>query len=110
MVDRLYEQAGCAAIGWVGCIPVVHNDDPDVVDMRHQYYHGDRSAAMEKCATFDDFVRYCTAASTEIILKMINTVDAGEVPPRADLLSKQIQHSQQKCVQLLKSVRENQDL
>lgn len=110
MVDRLYEQAGCAAIGWVGCIPVVHNDDPDVVDMRHQYYHGDRSATMEKCATFDDFVRYCTAASTEIILKMINTVNAGDVPPRADLLSKQIQHSQQKCVQLLKSVRENQDL
>lgn len=110
MVGNSFEQTDCSSIGWVGCVPVVHNADADIVDMRHQYFHGDRSAAMEKFATFDDFVRYCTAASTEIILKMINTVDAGEMPPRSDLLCKQIQRSQQKCMQLMRSVREDHDL
>lgn len=110
MVSNSFEYADCGSIGWVGCVPVVHNADPDIVEMRYQYFHGDRSAAMENFATFDDFVRYCTAASTEIILKMINTVDAGEMPPRAGLLCKQIQRSQQECMRLMRSVREDNDL
>jgi hypothetical protein len=88
-------------IGWIGCVPVLTNDDLDMLAFKKQYDDpNQQSPSMRKCSSFDDWVRYCTAYASIIILQMINTVGAGEAPPKACIIASQIRESQRQLVAL----------
>jgi hypothetical protein len=98
------EQQTERPIGWIGCVPVLTNDDLDMLAFKKQYEDpSQQSPSMRKCASFDDWVRYCTACASMIILQMINTVDAGEAPPKACIIASQIQEAQRQLVALRNS-------
>ena len=97
---KILEKAENSTIGWIGCVPVIPNEDPDMLEIKAKYEQGDRSVSMQKSSSFDDWVRYCTAVSTEAILKMMNTVNPGEAPPRADVICAQIKEAQRQCIAL----------
>ena len=89
-------------IGWLGCVPTLPNSDPEIIKMKAQYDDpGKRSPSMSKCGSFDNWVKFCTALSSNAILQMMNTVEPGEAPPKATIVSKQIQGNQAKVKSLL---------
>lgn len=92
------------SIGWIGCVPVLTNEDADMQAFKEQFAEPDRqSASMRKSSSFDDWVRYCTAYSSTLILQMMNTVDAGQNPPKACVIASQIQNAQRQLVALRNS-------
>lgn len=93
-------EAETRTIGWIGCVRAIPNDDPDMLEMKAQYGQGKRSASMQESLDFDAWVKYCTAVSSDIILKMMNAVDPGETPPLADVIYGQIQEAQRQCMAL----------
>ena len=101
-MTNLPEQTEMPTIGWIGCVPVIPNDDPDMMVIKTKYDQGERSQSMQKSSCFDDWVRYCAAVSSEIILRMMTSVDPGEAPPNADVICEQIKQSQQQCMALFR--------
>ena len=89
-------QANIGSIGWLGCVPTLPNKDNDIVEMKAQFADKSKqSPSMKRCRTFDDWVKLCTALSSQVILQMMNTVEPGEAPPKAKVVSKQIRANQQ---------------
>ncbi|MFA0809434.1 hypothetical protein [Microbulbifer epialgicus] len=96
-MSNVLEQGRVQTIGWLGCVPVIPNDDPDIVRIRTQFEWGTGSTEMQNATSFDAWIRSCTEISSEIILKMMNTVDPGETPPKSDVICKQIHNAQRTC-------------
>ena len=65
-------------IGWIGCLLALPKNDTELIELRKQ---------------FNDWIRFCTAHSSLIILRMMNTVEPGESPPTAFKMKQQIQKS-----------------
>jgi len=100
----MFQQKNDNLIGWLGCVPVLSNDDPDLLAFKEQYSDPySQSVSMRRTSSFDDWVRYCTAYSSMLILKMINTVNAGETSPKAHIIASQIRESQSKVMAIRKS-------
>ena len=81
-------------IGWIGCLLALPKNDTELIELQKQF--NDRthqSQSMKESSSFDDWVRFCTAHSSLIILRMMNTVEPGESPPTAFKMKQQIQKS-----------------